>query len=131
MGAQLLVGLHNYFWTTVERGRVIPHVTGQWSVVAGVAPGPLRIVQGTTVPWERELESHDYASPFAQENLWAPYLRFQNRAISWLGQPWTGLRAILRWGRRQMQEGEFDRSDGVVPDSLAAGVRSFSTNRGP
>ncbi len=51
--------------------------------------------------------------------------------MSWLGQPWTGLREILRWGRRLMQEGGFDRSDGVLPDSLAAGVRSFPTNRAP
>ncbi len=67
-GAQLLVGLRYYFWTTVERGRVIPHVTGQWALMGALAHSPLRIVQGTTVPWERELESHDYASPFSREN---------------------------------------------------------------
>lgn len=92
---------------------------------------PLRIVQGTTRPWERELVPKYYASPLSGENRGAPTLLFRNWGIAWVGQPWMGLRRILRWGRRRMQDGQLGRTGEVLPDSLAAGVRSFPTGRLP
>ncbi len=131
VGEHMLVGLHQYFLTTKERDRVLTRASGQWTLMPCLPHSPLRIVEGTTRPWERDLVPKDYASPLSGENRGAPTLLFQNWRISWLGQPWMGLRQILRWGRRLVQGGQFGRTRKFLPDSLAAGVRSFPTGRLP